>query len=123
MKKIDRMLHKIAEEWKTKLIRFYKRFIDDIFIIWTGTEEDLKTFMIKYVGQSGRSLHDRIREHMYSFVKEENAIGIHFNSKGHNHLHMKVTIVEKVIPNTPHYRLEKEDFWIKTVHTKKPKRP
>ena len=47
MKKIDLMLHRIAEEWKTKLIRFYKRFIDDIFIIWTGTEEELKNFMVK----------------------------------------------------------------------------
>ena len=50
---------------------------------------------IQYVGQSGRSFHDRIREHMYSIVKTENAIGIHFNSKGHNHLHMNATIVEK----------------------------
>ena len=54
-------------------------------------------------------------------VKVENAIGIHFNSKEHNHLHMKVTIVEKVFPNTPQYRLERVDFWIKTLHTKKPK--
>ena len=76
---------------------------------------------IQYVGQSGRSFHDRIREHMYSIVKTENAIGIHFNSKGHNHLHMNATIVEKVFPNTPQYRLEREDYWIKTLNTKKPK--
>ena len=59
---------------------------------------------------------------MYSIVKAENAIGIHFNSKGHNHLHMKVTVIEKVFLNTPHYRLEREDFWIKTLRTKKQKR-
>ena len=47
MKKIDIMLHRIAKEFNTKLIRFYKRFIDDIFIIWTGTEEELRTFMVK----------------------------------------------------------------------------
>ena len=76
---------------------------------------------LQYVGQSGRIFHDRIREHMYSIVKAENAIGIHFNSKGHNHLHMKVTVIEKVFPNTPHFRLEREDYWIKTLHTKKPK--
>ena len=76
---------------------------------------------IQYVGQSGRSFHDRIREHMYSIVKNENAIGIHFNSKAHNHLDMKVTVIEKVFPNTPQYRLEREDFWIKTLNTKKPK--
>ena len=37
----------LKREFKTKLIIFYKRFIDDIFIIWTGTEEELKTFMTK----------------------------------------------------------------------------
>ena len=58
---------------------------------------------------------------MYSIVKAENAIGIHFNSKGNNHLHMKVTVIKKVFPNTPHYRLEREDYWIKTLHTKEPK--
>ena len=76
---------------------------------------------LQYVGQTGRSFHDRIREHMYSIVKAENAIGIHFNSKGHNHLHMEATVIEKVFPNTPHYRLEREDFWIETLNTKKPK--
>ena len=39
MKKIDIMLQKIAGKWKKNLIRFYKRFIHDIFIIWQGTEE------------------------------------------------------------------------------------
>ena len=76
---------------------------------------------IQYVGQTGRSFHDRIREHMYSIVKAENAIGIHFNSKGHNHLHMKATFIEKVFPNTPQNRLEREDYWIKTLNTKKPR--
>ena len=28
---------------------------------------------------------------------------------------------EKVIPDTPHYRLEREDHWMKTLHTKAPK--
>ena len=45
---------------------------------------------------------------------------MHFNSKGHDHLHMKATVIEKVIPNTPHFRLEREEFWIKTLHTKAP---
>ena len=76
---------------------------------------------LQYVGQTGRSFHDRIREHMCRIVKNEKTIDQHFNSKGHYHLHMNVTVIEKVIPNTPHYRLEREDHWIKTLHTKAPK--
>ena len=30
-------------------------------------------------------------------------------------------VKEKVFPNTPLYRLERDDFWIKTLNTKKPK--
>ena len=58
---------------------------------------------------------------MYSIVKNEKTIGTHFNSKGHDHLDMRVTVVEKVIPNTNNYRLEREDWWIKTLKTKTPK--
>ena len=47
MMKIDTMIQGIAREMNNKLISFYKRFIDDIFIIWHGTEEDLKEFMTK----------------------------------------------------------------------------
>ena len=58
---------------------------------------------------------------MYSIVKNEKTIGTHFNSKGHDHLDMRVTVIEKVIPNTNNYRLEREDWWIKTLNTKTPK--
>ena len=40
----------------------------------------LDTKMPEYVGQSGRSFHDRIREHMYSIVKAEKTIGIYRQS-------------------------------------------
>ena len=39
---------------------------------------------LQYVGQSGRSFHDRIREHMYGIVRAENAIGIHVTEKSDN---------------------------------------
>ena len=74
----------------------------------------------QYIGQTGRSLHTRIREHMNDLKKGKNVSGIHYSLKGHNHKDMKVQIIEKVTPNTDHYRLEREEFWIKTFITKKP---
>jgi hypothetical protein len=33
---------------------------------------------------------------------------------------MKVQVIEKVIPNLPQFRLEREDYWIKKMATKTP---
>ena len=33
---------------------------------------------------------------------------------------MQVQIIKKVTPNTEHYRLEREEFWIKKFATKLP---
>ena len=74
----------------------------------------------QYIGQTGRSLHTRIREHMYDLKKGKNVSGIHYSLRGHTHEDMKVQIIEKVTPNTDHYRLEREEYWIRKFITKKP---
>ena len=74
----------------------------------------------QYIGQTGKCLHDRIRQHMYDMTKGQNVSGKHYTLKGHTHLDMQVQIIEKVTPNTEHYRLEREEFWIKKFATKLP---
>jgi hypothetical protein len=74
----------------------------------------------QYVGQTGRKLSDRIKEHLNCICLQKEVTGIHYNSKGHNSSHLQVQIIEKVYPNTPNYRLEREDQWIKRLSTKTP---
>ena len=74
----------------------------------------------QYVGQTGRRLVDRIKEHLNCICLQKEATGIHYTSNGHNHYNMQVQIIEKVSPNTPNYRLEREEMWIKKLSTKTP---
>ena len=52
----------IGTEERDKLIQFFKRFLDDCFIIWKKSEEDLLKFRILL-----NSLHEKIK-----FTMEEN---------------------------------------------------
>jgi hypothetical protein len=52
MAKLDNLILKVGND----CIHFFKRFIDDILIIWTGTEVEFLEFMKKI-----NSLHDTIR--------------------------------------------------------------
>ena len=45
MGKIDKMIQKAAWIGTRNLIMFYKRFIDDILLIWCGTEAELLQFL------------------------------------------------------------------------------
>ena len=59
-------------------------------------------------------------EHLNYIYNKKEATGIHFTSQNHNHNDFKVQIIEKVTPNTPSYRLEREEFWMKRLVTKTP---
>ena len=74
----------------------------------------------QYVGQTGRKLSDRIKEHLNCICLQKEATGIHYNTTGHNSSNFQVQVIEKVSPNTPNYRLEREDMWIKRLSTKTP---
>ena len=75
----------------------------------------------QYVGQTGRSARTRCLEHLRYLKNKTEATGIHFNEKGHQHKDFEFHIIEKVIPNTPHMRLQRENYWIQTLNTKTPR--
>ncbi len=74
----------------------------------------------QYVGQTGRKFYLRAMEHLNSIYHKTNTIGIHFSSPLHNHNDFIVLIIEKVLPNSVNLRLEREEYWIKTLGTKQP---
>jgi hypothetical protein len=74
----------------------------------------------QYVGQTGRMFGKRMMEHLNYIYHKKEATGVHFSSTNHNHNDFQVQIIEKVSPNTVNYRLEREEFWIKTLGTKTP---
>lgn len=74
----------------------------------------------QYVGQTGRTLRERLKEHLQNIYHKEEVTGLHYSLPGHSHWDLKVQIIEKVTPNTPSYRLEKEEFWMKRLVTKTP---
>ena len=74
----------------------------------------------QYVGQTERKLSTRVKEHMTSVDKKEKTMGLHFNKPHHSKAYFRAQIIEKVIPCTTTYLLEREDHWIKTLDTKSP---
>ena len=74
----------------------------------------------QYVGQTRRDFHRRMMEHLNSIFHKTHTIGIHYSSPKHNHNDFSVQVIEKVMPNTVNMRLEREEYWIKTLGTKTP---
>ena len=72
----------------------------------------------QYVGQTGRKLKERMREHLYNMYQKKEVTGLYYSLSGHSHWNFKVQIIQKVTPNTPTFRLEREDYWIKQLETK-----
>ena len=73
----------------------------------------------RYIGESERSLKDRISEHK-GYIKNKHldkATGSHFNERGHNIENMKVCIIEKTKKSSDQYRKERERFFIQKFNT------
>jgi hypothetical protein len=74
----------------------------------------------QYVGQTGRTLRKRMKEHLQNIYHKKEATGQHYSLPSHSNWNLIIQVTEKVTPNTPSYRLEREDFWIKKLVAKTP---
>ena len=74
----------------------------------------------QYIGESERSLQERFSEHK-GYVANHHlnkATGNHFNLRGHQIHHMKVTVVEKIRNFDPRFRKTREKMFIEKFNTK-----
>ena len=73
----------------------------------------------KYIGESERSLRDRVSEHV-GYIKTnkiETSTGAHFNLPGHSVANLTATIIEKVKSEDIFYRKERETYHIQKFNT------
>ena len=74
----------------------------------------------QYIGQTGRKFGQRMMEHLNNIYHKKETLGTHYNLPNHKHTDFTTHVIEKVCPNTINHRLEREEFWIKTIGTKTP---
>lgn len=78
----------------------------------------------QYVGESGRTLAQRITDHIsYIKLKKDTATGLHFNLEGHNINHLTVIPIEQIHITTEeatNIRRHRESIWQRLLHTQHP---
>ena len=73
----------------------------------------------KYIGETERTLKDRVSEHV-SYIRSKNitqATGFHFNLPGHSLSDMKVSGLELIRNPDSEYRKERESYIIRKFNT------
>ena len=73
--------------------------------------------MNQYIGQSNRSLKERLREHLNYIDKNTEATGKHFNLLGQSKWDLKATVLEKVHDREVWVREERESLFIRIINT------
>ena len=74
---------------------------------------------MQYIGQSERTLKERIQEHL-GYIRTEKcnkATGDHFNLDGHFIYDLKVTVIEKLHKTDRATREVRESMYIQDFHT------
>ena len=93
--------------------------MDELAPLVAFTNTNIKTTLPQNIKQK---INERKRlQRIYNIENNKEAIGEHFNSKGHALHHLSIQIIEKVIPDTVNYRLERESMWIRKLESKKPR--
>ena len=79
-------------------------------------KENCKT---RYIGETGRTLQNRIADHRGYVINEHlnTATGFHFNTPGHSVSNLTVTIIEKVRKSDESYRKQREKYHINKFNT------
>ena len=75
---------------------------------------------IQYIGQTTKKFNERLKQHVYNIKNGKEANGIHFTSRGHSLDDFRAQILEKVMPSTTAYLLQREEYWINKFQTKTP---
>ena len=91
----------------------------DNFNVIYMIECDIETCKKRYIGESKRSLRDRLADHRGYITNQvkNKATGVHFNLPGHSLANLKVTILEKVKKMDDQYRKEREHYFIRKFNT------
>ena len=71
----------------------------------------------QYIGQSSRSLKERLGEHLNYIDRNIEATGWHFNLPGHSKWDLKATVLEKVQSREVWVREENESLFIRNSNT------
>ena len=76
---------------------------------------------IMYVGETERSIGERLKEHLADVRHQRpKAVSIHFNQEDHSISDFKIIILEKCTDASRYYRKIREVFWIEKLNTVKP---
>jgi len=76
---------------------------------------------MQYVGETGRSLRDRITDHVSCIkLKKPTPIGLHFNQAGHGLKHFTILAIEQFDENSEAIRHMKETTWQHLLQTAHP---
>ena len=76
---------------------------------------------MQYVGETGRSLRDRITDHVSCInLKKPTPIGLHFNQAGHSLKHFTILAIEQFEGNSEALRRMKEATWQHLLQTAHP---
>jgi hypothetical protein len=71
-----------------------------------------------YVGQTGRSIKDRLNNHRSDIkLKKVTAVSLHFNEPHHNINHLKITPIEDISSLNHQDRLKREHSWMVALST------
>ena len=84
------------------------------YISCTKSERPCSTNKPEYIGQTGRSICERFREHKYSVnEKASTSVGKHFYDTGHNLSNLQIVPFEQIRSSNPWIRISREKYYIR----------